>query len=100
MAIAPSRLGKFVLENWSGDDALLRTLRRAGLVSRNAPDEEVTAVFRQAREEHAAIPEGARAFNSPHERVRVFLEPFLTARGRAWAVPLKSLERPWWRFWR
>ena len=99
MAIAPSKLGEFVMQQWMSDDALLRSLRESGLVRRSAPDDELTAVFRHAREEDEAIPEQERAFNSPHERVRVFLQPYLTAKGRAWAVPLKSLDRPWWKLW-
>ncbi len=95
MAIAPSRLGRLVQENWNDDAAILRSLRKAGLVNRRASDDELVAVFRRAREEHAALPEGGREYNSPNERVRVFLAPYLTLRGRAWAVPLESLTRPW-----
>ena len=69
-------------------------VHEVGLVSSDASDNELTAVFRKARDEHLAIPEGARAFNSPHERVRVFLEPYLTDKGRHWAVPLDSLDLP------
>ena len=44
-----------------------------------------------ARAEHSTHPAGPE-YNSPHERVRVFLAPFLTDKGTAWAVPLRSLE--------
>lgn len=98
MAIAPSRLGRFVQEHLDDDGALLRSLRRARLVRLGTGDDELTAVIRGALEEHARIPEAARSFNSPEERVRVFLQPYLTRKGHRWAVPLKSL-RPWWMFW-
>lgn len=108
MAIAPSKLGKFVLHYWNSERALLRELRGAGLVNAGASDEDLRAVFRKAREEHAGIPEVDRIWNSPHERVRVFLEPYLSEKGKLWATPLTSLElpddppphrTPWWRFW-
>lgn len=95
MAIAPSKLGQLVSRQfWNADEALLRSLRAAGLVRPDAADDELIAVFRRARQEHDAIPEGARAFNSPEERVRVFLEPYLSDKGRKWAVPLESLDLP------
>ena len=94
MAIAPSKLGRFVLPMLNADEALLRSLRAAGLVSRDAPDDALLAVFRRARDEDAALPEQARRFNSPHERVRVFLRPYLSDKGRRWAVPLDSLSLP------
>jgi hypothetical protein len=52
------------------------------------------ATFERARHEHAALPEDGRLCNSPNERVRVFLKPYLTFKGRLWAVPLKSLRWP------
>jgi len=105
MAIAPSKLGQFVSPLlYAVDEARLRSLRAAGLVRPDAPDDALTAAFRRAREEDDAIPDDARAFNSPEERVRVFLDPYLSEKGRRWAVPLDSLdlpddERPWWKFW-
>ena len=108
MAIAPSKLGKLVLRDLDSERALLRRLREAGLVIPDASDDDLRAVLGRAREEHAALQEGERIWNSPHERVRVFLEPYLTEKGRLWAAPLTSLElpddpptdrRPWWRFW-
>jgi hypothetical protein len=108
MAIAPSKLGKLVLRYWDSERALLRGLREAGLVNPDASDDDLRAVFRKAREEHAGIPEADRIWNSPNERVRVFLEPYFSEKGRLWAAPLISLElpddppsnrRPWWRFW-
>jgi hypothetical protein len=107
MAIAPSKLGQLVLRHERSEKTLVRVLREAGLVSPEASDDDLRAVFAQAREEHASLGE-MRIFNSPHERVRVFLEPHLTEKGRQWAVPLRSLDlpddpatnrRPWWRFW-
>jgi hypothetical protein len=92
MAIAPSKLGQLVSREWGSDDALLRSLRGVGLVRSDASDSDIAATFARARQEHSALPPGVREFNSPHERARVFLEPYLTAKGRAWAVPLDSLR--------
>ena len=122
MAIAPSKLGTFVVQegfSWPSspsvppqdfgtvDDALVRRLRDVGLVRLEATDAEIAQTFRAARSEHAAG--GYSPFNSPGERVRVFLDPYLTQKGRDWAEPLKSLEVPddaegrgarsWWKFW-
>ena len=111
MAIAPSKLGRFVDQEWSSDFVLLRRLREVGLVVSDASDGQLMAVFEKAREEHASLPDGARAFNSPNERLRVFLQPYLSAKGLKWAVPLESLKladedlpeqlpkRPFWKFW-
>src|SRR5690349_9185130 len=98
MAIAPSRLGRFV-DNWTSDEALLQALRAKGLVRRRASDEQVLATFKRARDEQNSLPPGMREFNSPNERVRVFLAPYLTFKGRRWAVPLRGLNPPWWMFW-
>jgi hypothetical protein len=104
MAIAPSRLGRFVDQegfSWptkqmavpadfaEADEALVRRLRETGLVRSEATDSELMETFRAARSEHAAG--GYSPFNSPNERVRVFLEPYLTKKGQAWAEPLRSL---------
>lgn len=130
MAIAPSKLGRFVLDegfSWpttesaspadhtASDRILVRRLRETGLLRGEVTDAEVTAILQAARREHAAG--GYSPFNSPHERVRVFLERYLSEKGRRWAVPLQSLNlpdddviaassasqanatRPWWRFW-
>ena len=35
-------------------------------------------MFRRAGQEHAALSAGMQGFNSVEERVRVFLDPFLT----------------------
>jgi hypothetical protein len=103
MAIAPSKLGRLIYQEWHSDDALIRRLRETGLVRADATSDDLQSTFRQAREEHSALSEGERAFNSPNERVRVFLAPFLTRKGKRWAVPLDSLKlsdrSPWWRFW-
>lgn len=96
--IAPSRLGGLVSQEWQSDDALLLKLRQLRLVRRDVFDEDLKGTFRRARQEDSCLPPGLREYNSPNERVRVFLEPFLTAKGRLWAVPLRSLE-PWWKFW-
>ena len=92
MAIAPSKLGHFVLQEGASDDFLLRRLRETGLVRSDATDADVKATFQAARAEHAAG--GYSPFNSPHERVRVFLGPYLTEKGRRWAEPLNSLSLP------
>lgn len=94
MAIAPSKLGRLIYREWHSDDALVLRLRESYLVREDASDDDLQAVFRKAREEHSALPLGRRKFNSPNERVRVFLAPFLTSKGVEWAVPLKSLELP------
>jgi hypothetical protein len=92
MAIAPSKLGWLISENWHSDDALVRQLRESGLVREDVSDEDLRATFRRAREEHAALPPGLREYNSPNERVRVFIAPLLSDKGTAWAVPLESLS--------
>jgi hypothetical protein len=96
-AIAGSKLGRFIYENWTPDGtfddrALIRSLRKAGLVKSDVADDKLIAVFKEAREED----EDRRAFNSVHERVRVFLvrDLYLTDKGQKWAVPLKSLDLP------
>ena len=90
--IAPSKLG-FLVARYS-DDTLVTKLREKGLVREDVSDYDLQATFRQAEEEHVALPLGQREFNSPNERVRVFLEPFLTHKGKLWAEPLRSLELP------
>jgi hypothetical protein len=94
--IAPSKLGSLVESH--SDDALLFKLRQLRLVRREVTDEDLKGTFQRARDEDAALPLGQRKFNSPNERVRVFLGPFLTRKGARWAAPLGSLE-PWWKFW-
>jgi hypothetical protein len=99
MAIAPSRLGRLIADEWRSEETLVRKLRESGLVKRSVSDSQIKDTFNRAREEHARIDEGMRMFNSPNERVRVFLGPLLTRKGRRWAVPLTSLAPPWWKFW-
>ena len=112
MAIAASKLGLLVAQEWHSDEALVRRLRETNLVTKNASDGDLHATFTRAREEHSALPLGQREYNSPNERVRVFLAPFLTKKGKAWAVPLESLKlqdddghpqsggrSPWWKLW-
>ena len=98
-AIAPSKLGRFVSQVWStadvrSDDALVRSLRQTGLVKPDAPDDKLLAVLESARREHSANTATGWSFSSPEERVRVLLEPYLTDKGRRWAVPLESLDLP------
>ncbi len=59
MAIAPSNLGRMVFYYWSSERALVRELRTAGLVSPEVPDDDLKAVFRKAKEEHAGLSEGS-----------------------------------------
>jgi hypothetical protein len=124
MAIAPSKLGEFVAARWNSEDAFLRGLRATGLVKPNVPDRALAQALAAAKQEHRNLPEPQRMFNSPHERVRVFLAPLLSNKGRQWAVPGESLKLPdeaeawaeaeavgathssvaspvkrWWRFW-
>jgi hypothetical protein len=94
MAIAPSKLGRLVAQEWHSDDGLVRRLRETGLVRESVSDDDLRATFLKAREEHLALPAGQREYNSPNERVRVFLAPFLTGKGTDWAVPLESIDLP------
>lgn len=81
MAIAPSKLGRLIAQHWQSEEALVRTLREKGLVLKAAPDDDLYATFRKAREEDAALPPGQREYNSPNERVRVFLGRLLSEKG-------------------
>jgi hypothetical protein len=94
MAIAASKLGRIVREHWHSDDEIVRRLRESGLVREDVSDDALRATFKQAREEHAALPPDEREYNSPNERVRVFLAPFLSDKGRAWAAPGESFKLP------
>src|SRR5262245_56758343 len=94
MAIAPSKLGQLVAEEWDSVEGLVRRLREAGLVRDDVPDDDLRAAYRRARDEDLAMSPEQRHYNSPNERVRVFLAPFLTEKGTAWAVPLDSLKLP------
>jgi len=91
--IAPTKLGR-LLESDSSVEALIAILRDRGLVTTDASDSDLRATFQRAADEHLAISEDDRSFNSPHERTRVFLDPYLTAKGKAWADPRKSLWLP------
>lgn len=100
MAIAPSKLGQLIAEAWESEERLIHGLRENGLVDKDATDDTLLAAIKMAKEEDAALNSGQRPFNSPNERARVFLGPYLTRKGRKWAVPLSSLEsRRWWEFW-
>lgn len=106
MAIAPSKLGEFVFQNgfsWprnhlatldydNADTILVQRLREARLIRPAVTDAEVIATFRAVRDEHVAMR--YYRFNSPQERVRVFLSQYLTRKGQKWAVPIDSLEIP------
>jgi hypothetical protein len=94
MVIAPSKLGVLVAALWKQDDALVQRLREAGLVRDDIADADVRATFRRAREEDDALTPEEREYNSPNERVRVFLGPFLTAKGLRWAEPFTSMSLP------
>lgn len=94
MAIAPSKLGQLVETEWHSEEALILKLRTHGLVKKDASDADLKSTFQRARDEHAALPSGQRSFNSMNERVRVFLKPFLSAKGKEWAEPLESLKLP------
>ena len=104
MAIAPSRLGRFVheegftwprnesearAEHTAADEIVVRRLRESGLIRADVSDAQVIETFDASRREHAAGDYDL--FNSPEERVRVFLEPYLTKKGLRWAEPLRSL---------
>jgi uncharacterized protein (DUF1810 family) len=92
MAIAGSRLGHVIALAWHSDDAIVRRLRARGLVREGVADGELRAQIVSAREEDSALPSIDRHFNSPDERLRVLLAPFLSDMGRRWAVPLESLD--------
>jgi len=94
MAIAPSKLGQLVEAEWHSEETLILKLREHGLVRKDTSDAELRSTFQQAKDEHAALPSGQRRFSSMNERVRVFLKPFLSAKGKAWAEPLESLKLP------
>jgi hypothetical protein len=55
-------------------------------VRENVSDDELRKTFQRARDEHAALDPDERGYNSPNERVRVFLAPFLTETGTSWAA--------------
>ncbi len=92
MAIAPTKLGRLVKREWRSEAAFVRSLRDAGLVLPGVADDALIAALKNAQAEHAALSEDEQAFNSPEERVRVFLEPHLSRKGREWACPGKSLD--------
>jgi len=83
MAIAPTKLGGFVSREGASDDILLRRLREERLVRPEVADADITATFQAARDEHEAG--GRSPYNSPEERVSLFLQPYLTDKGRIWA---------------
>jgi hypothetical protein len=94
MAIAPSKLGRLVAQEWPDDARIVRALRERRLVREDVSDDDLRATVEEARAEDSALPSGRREFNSPNERVRVFLTPYLTRKGASWAVPLDSLKLP------
>jgi len=94
MAIAPSKLGSLIANHSQTHHALVQRLRELELVIDEASDADLLATLTRVRDEHAALPPSSQMFNSPWERVRVFLKPYLTEKGRTWAEPLKSLHVP------
>jgi hypothetical protein len=107
MAIAPSKLGEFVMDegfSWPirktdppvdytmSNLTVVCRLREKELVRDDVSDAQLIRTFEAAREEH--IEGDYSCYNSPQERVRVFLEPYLTDKGRRWAKPLESLRLP------
>jgi hypothetical protein len=72
-------------------DALVSSLRAAGLVKPDVPDSALVAAFEKARAEDGYRYDRELTFNTRHERIRVFLAPYLTAKGTKWAVPLASI---------
>jgi hypothetical protein len=94
MAIALSKLGRLISQEWQSVDALVRRLREVDLVREDVSDDDLKGIFRKAREEHSALSVEKQKYNSPNERVPVFLAPFLSNKGIEWAVPLKSLDLP------
>jgi hypothetical protein len=91
MAIAPSKLGRLIASEWQSDEGIIRRLRENALVAVDVADSALLAAVTKARKEHIALD---NPFNSPNERVRVFLNPYLTEKGQRWAVPLDSLNEP------
>ncbi len=87
MAIAPSKLGRLVAQELDSEDVLVQKLRQAGLVKPEVPDRSLKLTFQHGRYRESE-------FDSPHERVRVMLAPFLTAEGKRWAEPLRLLNLP------
>ena len=95
LMIKPTMLGEFVCREWHGrwheptasdsDARLLRRLREEDLVRSDVSDADLIAVFVKARQEH--LDDGVSEFNSPWERVRVFLDPYLSKKGESWAGP-------------
>lgn len=73
---------------WLSDDALLLKLRQLRAVRCEVSDEDLKGAFGRAREEDSALPPSLREFNSPNERVRVFLGQFSTRKCARRAVPL------------
>jgi hypothetical protein len=64
-----------------------------GLIDFGSPD-SVCAQLRKDfgridQDPLATAPPAQQKFNSPNQRVRVFLGPFLTRKGERWAVPLR-----------
>lgn len=94
MALAPSKLGRFVDRHGITPESMIRMLREAGIVEPDCSDDAIRAALIRAREEHDALPAWQQDFNSPEERVRVFLEPCLSEKGRRWAEPIESLRLP------
>jgi hypothetical protein len=96
VAIASSKLGHLVrgVEWIASPDEVIRRLRDAALLKPEATDGEIASVLKAAADEHIALDQDEQQWNTPSERVRFFLAPYLSDKGRAWAEPLKSLDLP------
>jgi CheY-like chemotaxis protein len=81
-----SKLGRFVEGCWHSWYAFVHGLRENGLVEPDVADEDLLAALETARREHANLPERLQLFNSVSERVRFFLSPYLSEKGRQWSV--------------
>ncbi len=107
MAIAPSKLGRVIRDAGASPERIIASLRARQLVEPSAADAEMRAEIESVLTFFRERPRGRMFFGGPAcEDIRVCLAPFLTAKGEAWAVGMKSLDIPddpvprvWWRFW-
>lgn len=95
MAIAPSKLGGLVLKTVGrveGSDAaaLFSALKQRGLLVEGVRVGDIVPLLAKVQAE----PNYHDPFNSPEERLREHLRPFLSPKGLTWAEPLSSLDLP------